>query len=180
MSKEELLNTLSRYDSKRKVKKIPKKLLKLGQDKITEIQNISKNELNQVKKFKKKSIDESKEITKLRRIKKTEKFKKGDFIMSLLKSESSVAERNFEKLLNNNNNNNNSNNNNTENHTYDDKIKDKIHDIKMILNKFENIVITKDKKEKDRKEVKKELYKTEKKENLSDKGKKRFMIILLN
>ena len=68
MSKEHL-NTLSRYDSKHKVKKIHKKLLKLGQEKIAEIQNISKNELNQVKKFQKNSVDELKEIARLRRIK---------------------------------------------------------------------------------------------------------------
>ena len=51
MSKKELLSTLIRYDSTRKVKKICKKLLKLGQEKIAKIQNISKNESNQVKKF---------------------------------------------------------------------------------------------------------------------------------
>ena len=34
MSKEELLNTLIRYDSKREVKKIHKKLLRLGQKKL--------------------------------------------------------------------------------------------------------------------------------------------------
>ena len=58
--KKELLDTLIRYDNKHKVKKIRKKLLKLGLEKIAEIQNISKNELNQVKKFKKKSVDELK------------------------------------------------------------------------------------------------------------------------
>ena len=60
MSKEELLNTLIRYNSKREVKKIRKKLLKLGQEKIAEEENISRNELNQVKNFFKKSIDEFK------------------------------------------------------------------------------------------------------------------------
>ena len=60
MSKEELLNTLIRYNSKREVKKSRKKLLKLGQEKIAEEENISRNELNQVKNFFKKSIDEFK------------------------------------------------------------------------------------------------------------------------
>ena len=49
MSKEELLNTLNtfiRCDSKRKAKKIRKKLPELGQEKIAEIQSISKNELD--------------------------------------------------------------------------------------------------------------------------------------
>ena len=50
MSTEELLNTLSRYDSKRKVKSNRRKLLKIKLEKIAKIQNISKNELNEVKK----------------------------------------------------------------------------------------------------------------------------------
>ena len=44
VSTEELLNTLSRYDSKRKVKSNREKLLKTKLEKITKIQNISKNE----------------------------------------------------------------------------------------------------------------------------------------
>ena len=85
MSKEELLNTLIRYNSKREVKKINKKLLKLGQQKIAEEQNISKNELNQVKKFSKKSIDELKKIARLRNIKNIEKLTKEEVIITLLK-----------------------------------------------------------------------------------------------
>ena len=44
VSTEELLNALSRYDSKRKVKSNREKLLKTKLEKITKIQNISKNE----------------------------------------------------------------------------------------------------------------------------------------
>ena len=62
MSTQELINTLSRYDGRRKVKNIRKKLLKIGLEKIAKIQNISKNELNQAKKLQRKSIDELKEI----------------------------------------------------------------------------------------------------------------------
>ena len=46
MSTEELLNALSRYDSKRKVKSNGRKLLKIKLGKIAKIQNISKNELS--------------------------------------------------------------------------------------------------------------------------------------
>ena len=53
MSKEELLNTLSRYDSKHKVKKICRKLSKIGLEKIAKIENISKNELIKSKSFQK-------------------------------------------------------------------------------------------------------------------------------
>ena len=66
----------------------------------------------------------------MRNIKNIEKLTKEELIITLLKSESSVAECNFEKLLNDNNN----NNNNIDNGTYDDKIRDKIHNISIMLN----------------------------------------------
>ena len=103
MTIQELINTLTRYDSRRKVKKIRRELLKSGLEKIAKIQNISKIELNQTKKLERKSIDELKEIARLRRIKNTKKLTKEDLIISLLKSESSIAERHFKKLFNNNN-----------------------------------------------------------------------------
>ena len=58
MSTEELLNTLSRYDSKRKVKSNRRKLLKIKLEKIAKIQNISKNELSKAEKLQNKSINE--------------------------------------------------------------------------------------------------------------------------
>ena len=54
MTTQELINTLTRYDSRRKVKNNPKKLLKIGLENIAKIQNISKKELNQVKKLEKR------------------------------------------------------------------------------------------------------------------------------
>ena len=54
MSAEELLNTLSRYDSRRKVKSTHRKLLGRGLEKIAKIQNISKNEFNEGEKLEKK------------------------------------------------------------------------------------------------------------------------------
>ena len=68
MSTEELLTTLSRYDSKRKVKSNRKKLLKIKLEKIAKIENISENELNKAEKLQNKSIDELREIARLRRI----------------------------------------------------------------------------------------------------------------
>ena len=92
----------------------------------------------------------------MRRIKSTEKLTKKDLVISLLKSESSIAERNFKKLFNNNN---------PDDDTYDDKIRGKISDIRMILSRLGNI--------NDRKKIKKELYEIEKRENLSDNEKNR-------
>ena len=155
MSTEELLNTLSRYDSRRKVKDNRKKLSEIGLEKISKTQNISKNELNKAEK-----LDELKGIARLRRIKNRDKLRKEDLIISLLKSESSSVEQNFKKLFNNNT--------NDDDDTYDGQIRSKISDIRMILSRLGNIV-TKN----DRKKIKKELYEIEKKENLSDKEKEK-------
>ena len=104
------------------VKKEPKKTAKVSHHEET---------------LKRKSIDELKEIAKLRGIKNRGKLKKEGLITSLLKSESSNAERNYMKYFNNTNvvnttnvsNNTNVKNNNTNDHdddTYDGKIRDKI------------------------------------------------------
>ena len=58
------------------------------------------------------------------------------------------------------------NDNNTNDDTYDDKVRGKISDIRMILRRLGDIVTNKD-----RKEITKKLYEIEKKENLSDNGK---------
>ena len=102
----------------------------------------------------------------MRRIRNSENLTKEDLIGSLLKSESSPAELNYMKHYNNNNNN---------DDTYDDKIRGKISDVRMILSSLGNIV-TKN----DRKEIKKELYEIEKKQNFSDKEKGKNYDYLVN
>ena len=92
----------------------------------------------------------------MRRIKNNEELTKEELIITLLKSESSAAELNFKKLFNNN----------TDDDTYDDKIRGKISDVRMILSRLGNIVTNKD-----RNEIKIDLYEIEKKENLSDREK---------
>ena len=59
-------------------------------------------------------------------------------------------------------------NNSTNDDTYDDKIKGKINDIRIILSRLGNIV-TKN----DRKKIKKDLYEIEKRQNLSDNEKEK-------
>ena len=120
--------------------------------------------------LKRKSIDELKEIAKLRRIKNSGKFKKEGLIISLLKSEISNAERNHLKYFNNtsvsnntNASNNTSNNTNSSNNTNDDQIRDQVSDIRAILSRLGDIV-TKN----DREKIKKELYEIENKTNISD------------
>ena len=80
-----LLSAPARY-IKRKVKSIYKKLVKKEPKKKTD------NEVYNEEKLKRKSIDELKEIAKLRRIKNRGKLKKESLITSILKSESRNAE----------------------------------------------------------------------------------------
>ena len=95
----------------------------------------------------------------MRRIKNIEKLTKEDLVITLLKSESSALELNFMKHFNNNN--------ADDNDTYDDKIRGKINDIRMIFSRLWNIVDIND-----RKKIKKELYEIEKKKNLSNRKKR--------
>ena len=134
MFAQELINTLTKYDSRRKVKNNRKKLLKIRLEKIAKIQNISKNESNQAEELQRKSIDEIKEIARLRGIKNSEKLTKEELIITLLKSANSTAEHNFKKLFYNN----------TNDDTYDDKIRGKISDINMIFSRLGNIVTNND------------------------------------
>ena len=158
MSTKELLDTHNRYDAKRKVNSYRRKILKMGLEKIAKIQNISENELRKAEKLQNKSIDELHEIARFRRIKNYDNLTKEDLIISLLKSESNPTERNYVKYFNNS----------TSDDTYDDKIKSRVNDIRMTLSRLGNIVT-----KKYRKEIKKELYEIEKKQNLSDNEKEK-------
>ena len=158
MSTIELLDTLGRYDTKRKVNSNRRKILKMGLEKIAKIQNISENELRKAENLQSKSIDELLEIARLRLFKKLDDLTKEDLIFRLLKSESNPVERSYMKYFNNS----------TSDDTYDDEIKSKINDIRLILSRLGNIVT-----KKYRKEIKKELYEIEKKQNLSDNEKEK-------
>ena len=89
----------------------------------------------------------------MRGIKNYDNLTKEDLIFSLLKSESNPIERNYMKYLNNGTN---------------DEIKSKINDIRLILSRLGNIV-TKN----DRKKIKKNLYETEKRQNIPDHEKEK-------
>ena len=99
------------------------------------------------------------------RIKNRGKLTKERLIISLLKSESSEAERNYMIQFNNNT---------DDDDTCDGKIRGKISDIRMILSTLGNAVANND-----RKKVRRKLYETEKKENLSDKEKEKIYDDLL-
>ena len=135
---------------KHKIKSIYKKLVKKEPKKTAKVPNILENEVNSAKKLQKKSINELKEIAKLRRIKNRDQLKKEGLITGILKSESSNAEDNYMKHFNNNTND--DDNNNTNDDSYEGKMRDKINDIKVILGRLGN-TITKN----DRKKIKKAL-----------------------
>ena len=101
MSSENLLDALSRHDSKRKLNSNRIKILKMGLEEIGKIQNISKNDLSRAEKLQNKSIDELQGIAKLKRIKNYHNLTKEVLIFSLLKSESNPAGRNYIKYFNN-------------------------------------------------------------------------------
>ena len=92
----------------------------------------------------KKSINELKEIAKLRRIKNRDQLKKEGLITSILKSESSNAEGNYMKHFNNSTKD--DDNNNTNDDSYDGKIRDKISDIRVILGRLGNTITKNDRK----------------------------------
>ena len=104
----------------------------------------------------------------MRKIKNRDKLTKESLIISLLKSESSNAERNYMKHFNNNT-------DDDDDDTYDGKIRGKISDIRMIFSRLGNTVTNND-----RKKIRKEFYEIEKKKIFQIRKKKRFMIILLN
>ena len=84
----------------------------------------------------------------MRRIINSGKLKKEGLITSILKSESSNAERNYMKRFNINTNvDNNNDDDGDDDDTYDDKIRDKISDIKMILSRLENTITINGRKE---------------------------------
>ena len=100
LSTKELLSTLNKYDSGREVKNTSTKSLDIGLEKNVKIQNISKFELSRGQKLQRKSIDELKDIARLRRIENIEKLAKEDLIITLLKSKAIVEEnKTLEKLI---------------------------------------------------------------------------------
>ena len=126
-----------------------KKISRIGLEKVAKIQNISENELSKAEKLQNKSIDELGGIARLRRIKNSDNLIKEDLTISLSKSQSNTVERNYMKNFNNS----------TSDDTFDDKVKGKTKDIRIIPSRLGNIV-TKN----DRNKIKKELYEIEKKE----------------
>ena len=107
------------------------------------MQNLSRNEFNQIAEMQGQSRDELERIAKMRRSKNHKRMSKEELIIALLKSKRGLAE-----LFNDN---------------LDDS---KISDIRRILNRLRDVL-----PKRIRKEIKKKLYEIENKENLSEQEK---------
>ena len=112
-----LLSAPARY-IKCKIESAYKKLVKKEPKKAFKAPNTLENEVYNEENLKRKSIDELKEIAKLRRIKNRGKLKKEGLIIS--------NNNNYNNNVNNNNDVN--NNTNDDDDTYHGKIRDKISD----------------------------------------------------
>ena len=95
MSTSDLLNALSRYDSRRKSYAICRKLRKVGLNKYIKKQNISENDLRKVTKLQNMSLDDLKKIAILRGINNYDVLTKEDLIYTLLRPEKNLLEDNF-------------------------------------------------------------------------------------
>ena len=86
MSRERLLSTLDELE--RNFKTLSEK----GLERITKMQNITKNELDQITRMQNLSRDELKKIARMRRIESYENMSKEGLLIALLRSEQSRAE----------------------------------------------------------------------------------------
>ena len=86
MSREELLRTFDKSE------RFIKTLSQNGHERIAKIQNLSENEIKQVIKMQNLLRNELKQIAKKRGIKKNKNISKEGLLISLLKSEQSIAE----------------------------------------------------------------------------------------
>ena len=113
------------------------------------MQNLSQNELNQIKEMRDQTRFDLERIAKIRIIKNYEQMSKEELIISLLKSKQNIAE-----IFNDN--------------LDDDDDDDKISDIRRILNRLRDMP-----PRKYRKEIKEKLYEIEDNEGLSEAEKER-------
>ena len=86
MSGEELLRTFDESE------RFLKNLSQNGLERIAKIQNLSQNEIKQIIKMQNLSRNELEQIAKKRGIKKYKNMSKEELLISLLKSEQSIAE----------------------------------------------------------------------------------------
>ena len=123
ISARDLVNTLIRHNKKRKSYNIHRNSKKLHLNKLVKKQNVTNNDLRKAIKLQDKSLNDLKKIAKLQRIKNYDDLSKENFIYTLLRSERNPLEDNYMKHINNNSN---------------DRIKNKINEIRIALIKQGN------------------------------------------
>ena len=116
------------------------------------LKNLSHNEFDQTEKMRGLSPNELEQNANIRKIKNYEDMKKEDSIISLLKSNESIAEL-----------------------FHDNRYDNEISDIRRILNRLRDIL-----PKKDRKEIKDKLYKIQHQRNISEEEREKTINILEN
>ena len=116
------------------------------------LKNLSHNEFDQIEKMRGLSPNQLEQNANIRKIKNYEDMKKEDSIISLLKSNESIAEL-----------------------FHDNRYDNEISDIRRILNRLRDIL-----PKKDRKEIKDKLYKIQHQRNISEEEREKTINILEN
>ena len=99
MSTVDLINALSRQDSKHESYSIRRKFRKLNLNNLVKKQNVSESDLHKAKKLHNMSIDDLKKIAILRRNKNYDNLSREDLIYTILGSESNLVESNYMNIL---------------------------------------------------------------------------------
>ena len=99
MSTGDLINALSRQDSKRESYSIRRKFRKLNLNNLVKKQNVSERVLRKARKLHNMSIDDLKKIAILRRNKNYDNLSREDLIYTILGSESNLVESNYMNIL---------------------------------------------------------------------------------
>ena len=127
MSISDLLNALSRHDSKHKSYNTRRKFKKVY-PRFVKKQNILQNDLRKVTMLQNMSLDDLKKIAKLWRIKNYDTLAKEDLIYTLLRSDKNLFEDNYIKYISNNT---------------TDELRSKIDNIRIALARLRNIITKK-------------------------------------
>ena len=160
MSDKQLVNAYNKYLKNRKSHNIYKKFSRISRKIIDKRLNPTKSDLRKAQTLHNKSLSDLKRLARLRRIKNYWDMTKKDLIYTLLRSEKNVLEDNYMKYIN---------------VCTNDELKEKINQIRILLTKLRNTLTDEEKKI-----IRGELYKIEKKERLIKAQKERRLISLID
>ena len=158
MSTSDLINALSRHDSKCRSYPIRRKIWKTY-PKFVKKQNILEDDLRKATMLQNMSHHDLKKIAKLRNIKNYNTWAKEDLIYILLRSEKNLFEDNYTKYISNNTTN---------------ELRSRINNIRIVLARLGNTITKKDSDK-----IRKELYEIENKQKPTKTQKERYYRYLI-